>query len=158
MTEDNHPQTETKKQKAIRMWLDDDDGHLWTDSHIAKRCGASVPFVSSRRRLNTKFAPPAKRKHLNKMGETVWKNIRSKGKKQPPRAITLPEVRGPELITLLSRLRTDAASLSTHKEAGLIIVCAAEEFLDILNAYPPQKKVHRVVDDWSEANEIHEPL
>ena len=78
MAKDNCPQTETKKQKAVRTWLEDDEGHLWTDNHIAKQCGVSVPFVSSRRCLNTKFAPPAKRKHLNKMGETVWKNIRTK--------------------------------------------------------------------------------
>ena len=160
MAEDNHPETETKKQKAVRIWLEDEEGHLWTDAHIAEQCGVSIPYVSARRRACTKFASPAKRKRLNKMGETVWKITRANtnGKTKPPRAITLPEVRGPELKTLLSRLRTDAASLSTHKEANLIIVCAAEEFLDILNAYPPQKKVHRVVDAWGEANEIHEPL
>ena len=39
-----------------------------------------------------------------------------------------------------------------HKEAGLIIVCAAEEFLDILNAYPPQKKVHEEIDAWGDTN------
>ena len=163
MAKDNCPQTETKKQKAVRTWLEDEEKHLWTDAHIAEQCGVSIPFVSVRRHASTKFASPTKRKRLNKNGETVWKNTRANtnGKTKPPRSITLPEVRGPGLITLLSRLKTDAASLSTHKDANLIIVCAAEEFLDILNAYPPQKKVHEEIDAWGDTNntnEMHELL
>ena len=77
MTEDNHPLTETKKQKAVRIWLEDEEKHLWTDAHIAEQCGVSIPFVSVRRHACTKFASPAKRKRLNKNGETVWKNTRS---------------------------------------------------------------------------------
>ena len=164
MAEDNHPETETKKQKAVRGWLDDEDGHLWTDSHIAKQCGVSVLFVSARRRTCTKFASPTKRKHLNKMGETVWKITRAntKGKTKPSLPpIALKEVRGSELNSLLNRLKTDVADLSTHKDASIIIICAAEEFLDILNAYPPQKKLHEDVDAWRDTNhtnEMHEPL
>ena len=99
MAKDNCPQTETKKQKAVRTWLEDEEKHLWTDAHIAEQCGVSIPFVSVRRHTSTKFASPTKRKRLNKNGETVWKNTRANtnGKTKPPRSITLPEVRGPEL-------------------------------------------------------------
>ena len=44
MTEDNHPLTETKKQKAVRIWLEDEEKHLWTDNHIAEQCGVSIPL------------------------------------------------------------------------------------------------------------------
>ena len=166
MAKDNCPQTETKKQKAVRIWLDDENNHLWTDEHIAQRCGVSVPFVSSRRRLNTKFAHPTKRKRLNKKGEIVWIKTRANGKKakletEPMLPKAFPEVRGPELNLLLNRLRTDVSMLSTHTDAHLMVVCAAEEFLEILNAYPPQKKLIKDVDAWgdtNEANEMHQPL
>ena len=163
MAENYCPETETKKQRAVRLWLEDEEKHLWTDNHIAEQCGVSIPYVSARRRACTKFASPTKRKRLNKNGETVWKNTRANtnGKTKPPRSITLPEVRAPELNSLLSRLKTSVSMLSKHKEASLIIVCAAEEFLDILNAYPPQQKVHEEIDAWGDTNntnEMHEPL
>ena len=166
MAKDNCPQTETKKQKAVRTWLEDENDHLWTDNHIAKQCGVSVPFVAARRRTCTKFAPPTRRKRLNEKGEIVWKitraNKRTKGKKNPPLPpIALREVRGSELNSLLSRLKTDVSELSTHTDASLIVVCAAEEFLEILTAYPPHKKLIEDVDAWgdtNEANEMHQPL
>ena len=34
MAEDNHHQTETKKQKAVRIWLEDEEKHLWTDNQL----------------------------------------------------------------------------------------------------------------------------
>ena len=157
MAEDNHPKTETKKQKAVRTWFEDEDGHLWTDKHIAEQCGVSITLVRIRREINANFASPTKRKYLNKKGETVWKITRAntKGRKKQPRPIPLPEVRGPELNSLLSRLKTDVAMLAKHPDASLIVVCAAEEFLDILNAYPPQDKVLgqrvREVDAWGDS-------
>ena len=163
MAKDNCPRTETKKQKAVRIWLDDENERLWTDEHIAQRCGVSVPFVSARRRLNTKFAHPTKRKRLNKKGEIVWIKTRANGKKakletEPMLPKAFPEVRGPELNSLLNRLRTDVSMLSTHTDANLIVVCAAEEFLEILNAYTSKKSIHIDVDAWGDTNQIHEPL
>ena len=37
--------TNADKRAAVLRWLEDDEGKQWTDSHIAKMCHVSDPFV-----------------------------------------------------------------------------------------------------------------
>ena len=143
----------TKKQKAVRVWLDDEENHLWTDGHIAAQCGVSVALVSASRLANTKFVHVTRRKRLNADGEVRWINTRYKGKTRPT-----PLVKGKELNPLLSGLKTDLSALITHTDASIMVVCAAEEFLEVLNAYIPDDKSHEYVDAWDDTNGAHEPL
>ena len=67
--------TNVDKRAAVLRWLEDDEGKQWTDSHIAKMCHVSDPFVG---KISLQIVRsenddrPTKRKFIDKHGNVSW--------------------------------------------------------------------------------------
>ena len=141
-----------EKHKAVRKFLDNDEDCLWTDAHIAEQCQVSVSTVSRLRLADPNHVHLTKRKRLNDKGEIEWIRTKRIGKGQPRLDSTSPPVKVWSFNPLLSNLKTDLSTLITHTEASIMVVCAAEEFLEILSAYMPQDKPYNGIDTWGDTN------
>lgn len=118
--------TSQEKHAAVARWLRDDEGKLWTNNHIAKRCKVSRTVVDNvllaLKASDPTYARPTTLKYINRYGKEAWMETATLA--TPPRADD--DRQPPSRETRAETLETARETFGT---AGTALMAAVDAFL-----------------------------